>query len=106
MPERAKKMVEKVGGLTFFVPAQVGLDVGDKFGEGIGEAGHVANGGLVHPAIFRGISQVRRFDLPAGETFSGAAKLFNGGATCTWIPLLLQRSAHGTLVGGQDVPGV
>jgi hypothetical protein len=56
-------MVEKVRRLTFFtffVPAQVGLDVGDKFGE----AGHGAKSGLCHPAIFRGISQEQPF-LPA-----------------------------------------
>jgi len=53
-------MIEEVRRPAFLVPNQVGADVGDKFGEGIGEVGHSAKGGLVHPAMFRAISQDRK----------------------------------------------
>jgi hypothetical protein len=38
-------MVEIICRLAFLAPDQVGLNAGDKFGKGIGEAGHDAAGG-------------------------------------------------------------
>ena len=72
-------MVEKVRRLALLIPAQVCLDVSDKFGEGVGEAGH--DGKMT-------LSTLRIFALTLKANLWRPLNLpVNGAEILTWLEM-------------------